>query len=251
MTRRMTRRNPKSGLTLIEVLIAVSLLSLITVGMMWAIRIAFNSMGKADERLLTNRRVTGAQRVLEQEIYDLIPASAEILRGGQVTNGQVVPFFQGEGQSMRFVSSYSLKEGSRGHAQILAFQVVPGENGGVRLIVNETPYTGSRSTGAFVTGRSLSGATGRPMLQFVPIEPGGNSFVIADKLAACSFSYQELRPRPEFERWTNAWALEEWPGAIRIRMEPLPEVGNRLHMIDIVAPVRVNRSQLEPYEDNS
>ena len=37
---------------------------------------------------------------------------------------------------------------------------------------------------------------------------------------------------------------DTWPDAIRIDMEPLPEVGRRLHMISVVAPVRVNRSPL-------
>ena len=100
-------------------LIAVSLLSLLTLGMMWAIRIGLNSMAKANERLMANRRVTGAQRVLEQQIYNLIPAAAEVFPNPASSAGQKILFFEGQQQSMRFVSSYSLKEGFRGHAQIL------------------------------------------------------------------------------------------------------------------------------------
>ena len=244
----MKARNPQSGLTLIEVLIAVSLLSLLTLGMMWAIRIGLNSMGKANERMMANRRVTGAQRILEQQIYNLIPASAEINQA--LGGGQKLPFFEGQPQSMRFVSSYSLKEASRGHAQILGFQVVPGDTGGFRLIVNETLYSGSRSAGAFVLGRVVDGATGHNVFQFTPIEPGSNSFVLADKLASCNFAYQEIRPRPELQRWVQAWSSDKWPEAIRIDMEPLSEVGQRLHMISVVAPVRVTRSPTEVYNDS-
>lgn len=240
----MSRRNSKSGLTLIEVLIAVSLLSLLTLGMMWAIRIGLNSMGKANDRLMANRRVTGAQRVLEQEIYGLIPASAEL------ETHQKMLFFEGEPQSMRFVSSYSLKEGSRGHAQMLAFQVIPGETGGFRLIVNETPYSGSRSAGQSILGRAFDPASGRLATHFTPIEPGSNSFVLADRLAVCNFSYQEIRPRPELQRWDGVWSLDKWPDAIRIEMAPLGEVGRRLHMISIVAPVRVTRIPTDVYNDN-
>jgi len=240
----VTRRNPQSGLTLIEVLIAVSLLSLLTLGMMWAIRIGLNSMGKANDRLMANRRVTGAQRVLEQQIYGLIPASAEL------ENHQKLPFFEGQPQSMRFVSSYSLKEGSRGHAQVLGFQVIPGDNGGFRLIVNETLYSGSRSAGQFVLGRAFDPNIGRSLTRFTPIEPGTNSFVLADKLESCTFSYQEVRPRPEYQRWVPVWSLDQWPDAIRIEMSSLGEVGKRLHMISVVAPVHVTRSPTEIYDDN-
>ena len=246
----MTVRNPRSGLTLIEILIAVSLLSLLTLGMMWAIRIGLNSLGRANDKLMANRRVTGAQKVLEQQIYGLMPASAEVFTTSGVPSGQKLPFFEGQPQSMRFVSSYSLKEGSRGHAQVLAFQVIAGEKGGVRLIVNEMPFTGSRSAGAFITGRSFDPAVGRAVTQFSPIEAGVNSFVIADKLASCSFAYQEVRPRPEYQRWVSVWGLEEWPDAIRIDMEPLNEVGQRLHVVSIVAPVHVTRKPLEVYDDN-
>ncbi len=245
----MRKRNSQSGLTLIEVLIAVSLLSLLTLGMMWAIRIGLNSMQKANERLMANRRVTGAQRVLEQEIYNLIPAAAEVFSNPAAPSGQKMPFFEGQPQSMRFVSSYSLKEGSRGHAQILGLQVISGDNGGFRLIVDETPYTGGRSAGLFILGRGFDSINGRATVQFTPIEAGPNSFVLADKLASCTFSYQELRPRPELQRWVPVWTADAWPDAIRIEMEPLGEVGRRLHMITVVAPVRVTRSATEVYED--
>ena len=62
---------------------------------------------------------------------------------------------------MRFVSSYSLQQGARGLPRILEFQVIRGEEGkGVRLVVNEQPYTGPRSAGFFVLGPERF----RPML---------------------------------------------------------------------------------------
>jgi len=247
----MTKRNSRAGLTLIEVLIAVSLLSLLTLGMMWAIRIGLNAMSKSNDKLMANRRVTGAQRVLEQEVYGLMPTSAELPTPAGAGGGQKVQFFQGEEQSMRFVSSYSLREGSRGHAQILAFQVLPGEAGvGVRLIVNETPYSGSRAAGAFITGRGFDPNINHVLTRFLPIEPASNSFVLADKLASCSFAYQEIRPKPEMQRWVPIWSLDQWPDAIRIDMTPLDEVGSRLHGVSVVAPVHVTRAALEVYDDN-
>ena len=52
------KNNPESGVTLIEILIAVSLLSLLSVGMLMAMRLGFNTMDKTDSRLVRNRRVS-------------------------------------------------------------------------------------------------------------------------------------------------------------------------------------------------
>jgi prepilin-type N-terminal cleavage/methylation domain-containing protein len=64
---RQRARSGEAGLTLIEVLVAITLLSLLSVGMMVAMQIGLASFAKVDRRLMDNRRVSGAQRLLEQE----------------------------------------------------------------------------------------------------------------------------------------------------------------------------------------
>ena len=87
-------------------------------------------------------------RILAQQLAGFIPVIAEFLPSPDSPAGVKIPFFQGRMQSMRFVSSYSLGEASRGLPQILEFQVIPGEQGnGFRLVVNENVYTGPRSPG--------------------------------------------------------------------------------------------------------
>ncbi|MCU1259275.1 MAG: hypothetical protein JWO80_2160 [Bryobacterales bacterium] len=239
----------QAGLTLVEVLIATSLVGLLSVGMLWAIRVGVGAMGKANDKLIANRRVTGALRVLEQQIAGFMPAVAEI-RIVPGMPGAKIPFFQGEPESMRFVSSYSLREGSRGHPQVLAFQVIPGDNGaGVRLIVDEYPYSGPLSTGLFVLGRTSDPVLMKPITHFAPIEAGPHSFVLADKLAYCRFFYEEMRPKPEIERWDTFWTLDRWPEGIRIEMAPLDPTSASLHMVTVTAPLRVTRLPLETYDD--
>ena len=86
----------RRGFTLIEVLISISLLGLLSTGMLLAIRIALNSQQKASAKLMDNRRVVGSQRALEEELNSFMPEVATL------DNGQKVPFFDGEPQSMRF-----------------------------------------------------------------------------------------------------------------------------------------------------
>jgi prepilin-type N-terminal cleavage/methylation domain-containing protein len=243
------RHSTRAGMTLIEVTIAITLMALLVTGMTMAMRISLTSLGKANDKLIANRRVTGAQRILEQQIAGLMPVAATTPAGGQGPAGLRVPFFQGESQSMRFVSTYSLHDASRGTPRILEFQVVPGgDSGGVRLVVNEIPYASAYSAGEIVTGRSNIDAFGL-MTTFRPIEVGPQSFVLADKLASCRFLYQEPRPQPEYQRWDDVWVKPQWPTSIRIEMAPLTNEPGQLRMMTITAPVRVNKAPLETYED--
>ena len=122
-------------------LIAITLLSLLSVGMLMSMRIGLQAFTKTDARLMENRRVAGAQRILEQQIEGLLPVTAGCApQGGP---GVKFAFFGGTPNTLRLVSGFSLQGGWRGQPQILEMFVIPGEQGrGVRLVVNELPYTG-------------------------------------------------------------------------------------------------------------
>jgi len=120
-----SKREPRSGFTLIEVLISVTLVSLLAVAMMVAMRVGLSAMTKADTKLMLNRRVVGAQRVLEQQIAGLMPVTADC-RPDPDAPPTRIPFFQGEAQSVRFASTYSLQQASRGLPMMVEFQVIPG-----------------------------------------------------------------------------------------------------------------------------
>jgi prepilin-type N-terminal cleavage/methylation domain-containing protein len=233
-----------SGLTLLEVVIAVSLLSLLMVGVMTSLRLGLSALGRTNTQLMANRRVAGAQRVLEGQLEGFMPVIG--LYGGTpgAPPNAKMPFFQGEPQSMRFVSSYSLQESARGLPRILEFQVIPGkDNEGVRLVVNENLYTGPASAGFFCLGKTPEG------FLFRPIEIGSRSFVLADRLAFCRFTYQDAPPPPAPVKWTPVWVLPRWPGAIRIEMAPLDEGGPRLQPVSVTARIHVTRYPIFEYGD--
>ena len=108
--------------------------------------------------------------------------------------GGKAPFFQGQPDTMRLVSTFSLDGAWRGVPQILEIFVIPGADGkGVRLVVNEIPYTGPAGAGRFCMG----------IHQYLPASPSPKSFVLADQLAFCRFSYLDQVPdgsRPAFGR---------------------------------------------------
>jgi hypothetical protein len=100
--------DPRAGVTLMELLIAVSLVSLISVGILMAMRVGLNAMEKANNRLLDNRRVAGTQRIIEQQIAGLMAVVADC-RASPSAPPLPASFFQGEPQSMCFVLVIALR----------------------------------------------------------------------------------------------------------------------------------------------
>jgi len=238
----MSGRQSQSGVTLIELLIAITLVALLSVGMLFAIRVGLNAMDRANARLMANRKVVSVERILEQQVAGIMPVTAICASGGDAPAAKV-PFFQGETGTMRFVSSYSMHEGARGYPHILEYQVIPGENNsGVRLVVNEWLYSGPLSTGATCRG------TGPEGTQYVPVAIGANSFVLADKLAVCRLSFREAVPPPELSRWVIHWIRPILPTAIRVEMAPLDPESSRVQLQTLTIPVHVNRFPMERYD---
>jgi Prokaryotic N-terminal methylation motif len=233
----MTGRK-QSGTTLLELLIAVTLVSLLSVGIMTAMRVGLTAMTKTNDKLLGNRRIASVQRIIEAEVAGLMPMAADC----QANPATPFGFFEGRSDEMRFVSSYSLQEAARGYPRVLEYRVIPGERGeGVRLIVNELFYNGPASLGLLCLGFDPDPESGSAVPRMRPVEPGPGSFVIADRLAYCHILYRELLPPPGLERWTQEWRRSKLPTAIRIEMAPLSPDPSRLQLSTITLPVRVNK----------
>jgi hypothetical protein len=234
------RHRPTAGVTLMELLIAVVLLSLLSVGLMFALRIGLNAYSKTQTRLMDNRRVAGAQRILEQELEGLVPVVAQC-GGGMEGGGTPAAFFQGEPETMRLVSTFSLQGAWRGQPEILEILVIPGAEGrGVRLVVNELPYQGPLAAGRFCAGPH----------KFFAASAGEKSFVLADKLALCRFTYLEQPPEVNSPlHWVPRFAGDDWPRAVRIEMAPLEPDAARLQPISVVAPIHIFRRLEIPYAD--
>ena len=239
-----SRSHSESGVTLIEVLIAVTLFSLLSVGMLMAMRIGLSAFGKTDDKLMANRRAAGAQRILQEELQGMMPVLA--LCGASAGAPALrIPFFQGEAAAIRLVSTFSLQRGWRGQPQILELFVIPGEKQrGVRLVVNEIPYTGPAGAGELCTGVMVAG-----LPQFAPVNPSPQSFVLADQLAYCRFSFYGFVEPGKPAVWLPAWPAKAWPLGVRIEMAPLETDASRIHPISVTAPIHFYRSPEIPYVD--
>jgi hypothetical protein len=209
------------------------------------LRIGINAMDRANAKLMSNRRVASVHRIMRSEIESLIPVESMCVSDGDRPSQRVM-YFDGRPQSLRFISSYSLQEAARGLPRILDFQVAPGDLGqGVRLVVTELAYSPQQAN-LTCAGSVRDPETGIEMGLFRPIPVGPGSFVLADKLAYCRFSYRAIDPMMG-ERWLPAWPLGKWPTAVRIEMAPLDPDTSRLPLASVTVPIRVNRQPYVPY----
>jgi hypothetical protein len=246
---RRSRAARSAGVTLVELLIATLLLSMLSLGVVLTLRVSLSGMTKSDSKLMANRRVSSIERILDEEIKEIMPVTATCQTQSGAT-GATLMFFQGEEQSMRLASSYSLQQGERGLPMILEYQVIPGEDDqGVRLIVNEHWYTGPRGAGVYCYGAGGGSNGGSAGPRFAPIAIGPDSFVLADKLAYCRFSFRDPRLPGQTPVWVPHWVKTVLPSAVRIELAPLAPDQGRLQPVTLTIPIHVTRLPLEPYEN--
>jgi len=248
----MRRRN-QAGVTLIEVLVSITLLSLLSVAMLFALRIGLMAYSKTNGKLMDNRRVAGAQRILEQELQGIVPAVGPCagMADSPGAQGPAFGFFQASQNVMRLVSTFSLQQGWRGRPQILELFVIPSDTGeGVRLVVNEAPYSGPIGAGRMCTGVTPDPMSGVALPHFLPVVAGSNSFVLADKLAFCRFSYLWAPKVPtEPAAWSPVAMYGGWPLAIRVEMAPLQPDPSVLQPLTVTAALHLHLSYTIPYGD--
>lgn len=245
----MKRR--QAGVTLIEVMVAVTLLSLMSLGMVIAIQVGLSAYSRTETRLMDNRRVAGAQRIVQSELQGLVPAF--VYCGGNSGPANKAIFFQGTPEGLTMVSTFSVQQGWRGQAQILQLFVMPGGTaGGVRLAVNEIPYGGPVAAGQFCTGTFNVPNSLARLAIFQPPSPGPTSFVLADKLSFCQFSYYSPPAKlGDAPSWQSNWASKGWPWAIRIQMAPIAPDPSSLQPVTVTAPIHVRRDTENSYADQN
>jgi prepilin-type N-terminal cleavage/methylation domain-containing protein len=243
------KKNPEAGVTLIEILVAVTLLSLLSLGVLISMRLGLTTVDKTDARIVSNRRVIGARRILESEIGGFMFSMANFRPQPLVV--QQLLFLEAQPQRMRFVSSYSLEDASRGRPQIAVLQVIPGDRGeGVRLVLNEALYTGPDQTGRMITGIEQIVGSANPLVHFSDSPASPQSFVLADRLAYCRFSYLEARPTPPLRVWRTDWVDQRrLPLGIRVEMTPLDPATTELQETTLTLPLIVSRLPGDTYAD--
>ncbi len=235
MSRRPTSlRRGRAGLTLIEMIVAVTLVAAIITGLLMTMRTGLAAYQKVNQRLEDNRRAMGLDQALHRQLGGMMPVPTECL------NAPNVAAFSGGPASLRFISSASLADGSRGYPRVVEYLAAPDPNGGVRLMMNERVYAGPSTLIPFC------GPAGP-----LPVGLTPQSVEMAGKMAYIRFVYRKPIPdSPMGGDWVPVWqGVPDLPRAIRIEMAPLGSDPAHLPMLTVSVPVHLNKLLLYPYAD--
>jgi prepilin-type N-terminal cleavage/methylation domain-containing protein len=233
--RHRSRHRNQRGVTLLELMIAVTLVAGLSTGMLMAMRTSLLNYEKTASKLESNRRFVKAQQILSNQIAAVIPAQG-LCVPTESHPVAVAPFLSGSVDALQLISSYSIAEGARGYPQIVEYRVLPGARGGVRLVATEHAYTGPESTTPFCSSAPA---------------PGGAVYVLAENLAYCHFSYHEPYNQNTFAEtpWLPLWDRPALPAGVHIEMRPAVPQSGGLSVLNVTVPIRVDRDPRLVYDD--
>ena len=233
----MSQDRRQAGFTLIELMIAITLVAAISAGLLTTMRNALLTMERTQARLEENRRALGIQDLIRRQIDGLIPVRALCGTGEQPVLADI---FRGNRTSLLLVTNESMTEGARGYPHVALYQVQPNPDGTFRLEVSEQVFSGPTSTAPYCE------ADPRVLHSFAGVQP----VVLLNKLAFCHFAYRNLNQNTLFGReWMEAWVLPYAPYSVRIEMEAAPNSDVRMPVGSITIPLRISRTPGERYFD--
>ncbi|MBI2819130.1 MAG: type II secretion system protein [Acidobacteria bacterium] len=218
------------GFTLMELLVSMTVISLLAVTILFGWRIAAGAWGRANELVEEQRRVAAIHQVLATQMAEMTPVSPWL------RHGNATVFFQGEQQTARFLSRYSLGSRSRSGLFRIEYQIVDGNDGTQQLLLNEIPVGNTNDLGALRTGSEQSPAG--VLLRFAPFERTARTRLLFQELTEAHFEYYRPTGSSGPGGWVSEWRGQgnELPRAMAIRFNTRP-VPNRLHTATIIVGI--------------
>jgi prepilin-type N-terminal cleavage/methylation domain-containing protein len=187
MKPRRARSTSEIGFTLIEVVLALSIFALIGMILYGAFSLGNNALTKSQASFDNNQRLRSLGDLLGSYIRSSYPYRAS-------AQDQTI-FYQGEGDSLTFISSFSLSLGGRGMAKIHIYREGDSSKDGVLKLEEETP------------------------VRFDDESEQGQSNAVTLEAGVENLQISYLDPQSEEEKWEERWDGRErsaLPRAVRL-----------------------------------
>lgn len=204
----------EGGFTLLEMLIAVTLVALMAVSLWAVFGISIRSWSRGTEFIDANQRHRSILDMVQKQIASAfgIFAQAEMQPG-------FLPdlYFNGKEDSLGFVSLNSLRFQNSPGLTLVIYEVAPDSNGGFSLVEKEAPYLGQ------ISDQEAAASQSAPAPVF-------------ENLSSCTFKYLDDGEDETSSAWVNEWDGEQMgrmPRAVSISMISSGPKGHALsrHMI--------------------
>jgi hypothetical protein len=160
-------RNPElrqssneTGVTLLELLVAITLIAVMAVGVWAALELCINTWSRGIVTIDVNLRERNTQDMVRRQIasaYPVIPIPVRpSVAGMQNTvipiSTAAVPVFSGGETSLRFVSPNSLQSLDSMGLVLVSYEAEVDSDGNIAIVAREAPYTGQNvNDGEFVS----------------------------------------------------------------------------------------------------
>jgi prepilin-type N-terminal cleavage/methylation domain-containing protein len=220
-------RRSELGFTLLEVIVAVTIVTIMAVGMWAVMRISLRSWSRGTEFIDTNQRHRSILDLTRKQIgsaYNLLvpvdPASGF----------SPYPFFNGAETSFQFISLNSLQFQESPSLTLVTYEVAQGNQGGFSLLEKEARYLGQ-----LTNTQSSTIATDR-------------TTPIFENLISCSFEYFDPGDNENPSGWVTEWDAQEsgkLPSAVSMKIASRDPKGNVMSR-QMIVPLAASNSRLIP-----
>ena len=196
----------EAGFTLLELIVAITLIAVMSVGVWTALDLCVRSWTRGMEKIEVNQRDRSTQDLVRKQIasaYPLIPSPATSVSGAQNTvipiSATSTPVFYGGENSLRFVTTNSLLSMDSGGPVMVTYEAEVDSEGNIFIVQREAPYTGQ---GVYDGGFT-------------------SSVYVFYNLKECTFEYYNSGDADNPAEWLTEWdtaSRRRLPAAVRISM---------------------------------
>ena len=240
LSRKRRRISPESGFTLIEMLVAVTLLAIMAVGLWSVFSISVRSWSKGTESIDKTQRHRSILDKVRKQIASAYPLNGstdmpvDMPIEPQAIDEQLsfnTLLFNGTETGLSFVSLNSLRFQESPGLTLVSYGIAPDSEGHYSLVEREARYTGQ----IFNPDMALN------LSESIPI---------FENLSSCIFEYFDPGDNDNTSQWLPLWSGQErreLPAAVSITMISRDPEGNSLNR-HMVVPIRaqVNNLRLNP-----
>lgn len=179
----------RGGFTLLELLVAMSLLGIVLAILSGGLQLAVSSLRSGEARAAALERNRGSMRIIMAQLESFLPLTAS------EDNGSRSFQFRGGSDTLRLASGYSAWGGPRG-AVLVEYRSETKGNGRLRLLARESPASIQGAESDMPQGGAESVKEAGPQ---------GRQYMLFDDLAALKFEYFRREPGEEKGEWVEQW----------------------------------------------